>query len=195
MATIKPLCVVEGCGKRVKRSEAVFCSNTCRGKHLHEAAAKVLVPCRRCSAPVERLESRVRNDKKHGSVRVHCENCYGNRKAGTGYITPDGYKRISVRSDGPSYIERRRAGIRSTHRLVLEHRLIWEQAHGPIPEGCTIHHRNGNRLDNRLCNLELWVGNHGHGAKILDLAADACRDPLFRSNLMLRLTLQEEKSA
>lgn len=36
-----------------------------------------------------------------------------------------------------------------------EHRLIWESAHGPIPAGMIIHHKNGNKLDNRLENLEL----------------------------------------
>lgn len=33
------------------------------------------------------------------------------------------------------------------------HRLIWEEAHGPIPEGHEIHHVNGDGTDNRLENL------------------------------------------
>ena len=32
----------------------------------------------------------------------------------------------------------------------LKHRLIWEQVHGPIPEGCNIQFRNGNRQDIRI---------------------------------------------
>lgn len=36
---------------------------------------------------------------------------------------------------------------------VLTHRLVWEEAHGPIPEGHDIDHINGNRQDNRLENL------------------------------------------
>ena len=36
---------------------------------------------------------------------------------------------------------------------VPEHVYIWEQAHGPKPEGCDIHHINGNGRDNRLENL------------------------------------------
>lgn len=35
----------------------------------------------------------------------------------------------------------------------MEHRHIWEQAHGPIPEQFEVHHLNGNRKDNRLENL------------------------------------------
>src|SRR4029077_852901 len=38
--------------------------------------------------------------------------------------------------------------------LVLEHRAVWERAYGPIPDGMVIHHRNRNRSDNRLENLE-----------------------------------------
>lgn len=38
-----------------------------------------------------------------------------------------------------------------------EHRVIWEQAHGPIPDGYIIHHRNGDITDNRLENLELMM--------------------------------------
>jgi HNH endonuclease len=40
-------------------------------------------------------------------------------------------------------------------RLELVHRLVWIDAHGPIPRGYVIHHRNGNSRDNRLANLEL----------------------------------------
>lgn len=38
--------------------------------------------------------------------------------------------------------------------IVGEHRLIWEAAYGPIPDGMQIHHKNHIRTDNRLCNLE-----------------------------------------
>lgn len=40
---------------------------------------------------------------------------------------------------------------------TLEHRRVWEAANGPIPEGHVIHHRNGDKLDNRLENLELMT--------------------------------------
>jgi len=37
----------------------------------------------------------------------------------------------------------------------LLHRAIWEASNGPIPSSSDIHHRNGDRGDNRLANLEL----------------------------------------
>jgi hypothetical protein len=40
------------------------------------------------------------------------------------------------------------------NRLVRLHRLIWEIHNGPIPHGYQIHHRNGNKQDNRLSNLQ-----------------------------------------
>src|SRR5574338_1300209 len=36
-----------------------------------------------------------------------------------------------------------------------EHVSVWEQAHGPKPDGFIVHHRNENKRDNRLANLEL----------------------------------------
>jgi hypothetical protein len=38
--------------------------------------------------------------------------------------------------------------------LIGEHRIVWDEAHGPIPDGFQIHHRNHDRTDNRLENLE-----------------------------------------
>lgn len=38
-------------------------------------------------------------------------------------------------------------------KLKYLHRYVWEQAHGPIPDGMTIDHINGDRMDNRLENL------------------------------------------
>jgi len=41
----------------------------------------------------------------------------------------------------------------------LEHRWVWTQAHGPIPDGYVIHHINHDSRDNRLENLELMEQN------------------------------------
>lgn len=38
---------------------------------------------------------------------------------------------------------------------LMAHRIIWQYFNGPIPEGMEINHKNGNRADNRLENLEV----------------------------------------
>lgn len=40
----------------------------------------------------------------------------------------------------------------------LLHRLIWEDFYGEIPEGYVIHHKNGNKQDNCILNLQLMDG-------------------------------------
>ena len=42
-----------------------------------------------------------------------------------------------------------------TGERVLEHRWVWEQAHGAIPPHGIIHHVDGNKTNNRLENLTL----------------------------------------
>lgn len=43
----------------------------------------------------------------------------------------------------------------------LLHRVVWEATHGPIPEGYVIHHKDGNRLNYNVANLELMSrGKH-----------------------------------
>ncbi len=43
--------------------------------------------------------------------------------------------------------------VKINGRTFSEHRWLWEQANGPIPAGYVVHHKNGDRFDNR--NLEL----------------------------------------
>ena len=47
------------------------------------------------------------------------------------------------------------------YRYQYEHRLVWQQAYGAIPHGHVVHHKNGDRNDNRLSNLMvLSIASH-----------------------------------
>lgn len=40
-------------------------------------------------------------------------------------------------------------------KQVREHRYIWEKYYGEIPKGMIVHHKNQNKADNRIENLEI----------------------------------------
>lgn len=45
--------------------------------------------------------------------------------------------------------------VRIGNKSKKEHRLVWERAYGPIPDGMEIHHIDLNRSNNALSNLQL----------------------------------------
>lgn len=71
------------------------------------------------------------------------------------YITPKGYRRIL-----------------HLGRLRMEHVVVWEATQGQIPPGMQVHHRNEDKLDNCIENLELVTALHHKrlhsGCKLVD---------------------------
>jgi hypothetical protein len=67
-------------------------------------------------------------------------------------------------ADGYVYTRMRQHPFAS-NGYVLEHRLIMEHLIGRyLHPGETVHHKNGDKQDNRPENLELWRGRHGAGS-------------------------------
>ena len=82
------------------------------------------------------------------------------RPHGSGNLTKHGYIQRYV----PNHPHATQKGY------VLEHRLVMEGIVGRylLPDE-TVHHKNGDRQDNRAENLELWASSHPSGQRVEDL--------------------------
>lgn len=57
-----------------------------------------------------------------------------------------------------------------------EHRLVWEKAHGEIPEGWIVHHLNGVKDDNKLENLQAMPRKQHSGFKVAEPYQERIRE-------------------
>ena len=78
-------------------------------------------------------------------------------------------------------VTNRSNGARRVYRF--QHRVVMEQHLGrPLAAHETVHHKNGNRADNRIDNLELWSSRHGKGQRVEE-KIDFCKSFLTEYGL------------
>lgn len=105
--------------------------------------------CKLCKGNLGRNEGR----KVITNICRRCSKGKNNACWKGGYISSDGYRVI-----------RHIPG-----KTILEHRYVMEQHLGrKLLADETVHHLNGVRTDNRIENLELWVGAPIRGIRVPD---------------------------
>lgn len=82
--------------------------------------------------------------KKLGPSNSKTKFSKGNVPHNTKY---DGHERVNVEG----YVEVRVV----LGKYVPKHRLVWQEAHGPVPAGMVVVFRDGNKLNTDISNLEL----------------------------------------
>jgi len=116
----------------------------------------------RCSCGATR--SLTAGTLRHGK-RSKCRKCFRPGK----YIAADGY----VMLWNPKHVNVRKSGYVLEHVAIMSNRL-----RRPLLKEETVHHKNGIRHDNRLCNLELWTCRHPGGQRTKDIV-QFCRQQLM----------------
>ena len=141
-----------------------------RNKH---GGSEVNVLCPQCEGNpryVNRHKNYVDDMKCPRYSTSPCKKCKKKNRR-IGYINYYGYQKLTISTDDLYFLTTSPASRNKYGGTILEHRLVMAQhkKRNLFPEE-TVHHINGDRLDNRIENLELWAGRHGKGQRTKDIA-------------------------
>jgi len=125
---------------------------------------RVPVKCGRCDKEHMTHAANIRSDVFTGM----CRSCLHTGPDSTtwkgGRVIKRGYLYVKVYPDHPLYSE-----MAGKTGYIAEHRLEMAQHIGrPLKRTEVVHHKNGNKTDNRIENLELYTSFEEHGQALQD---------------------------
>lgn len=147
-----PTYICEYCGKEnpIVAGRTRFCNYVCYRKKQREWGVN--------NPGTFRINHRPWNAGKKG-IRLSPESGFkpGHRPATWCPVGTERLRTCTSMRNGTREVDDVRIFIKVAEPNIweLRSRQVWEQANGPIPSGCVIRHKNLNRLDDRLENLEM----------------------------------------
>lgn len=128
-----------------------YCSDKCALKKCH---------LNRFNDPIRRKKHRDQEKARYWKNNgITSEKDYRCAPKGSGCITKWGYKRLTKHG----HPNAAKGGAIFEHVYIMS-----EHIKRPLKKGETVHHKNGQKLDNRIENLELWSSSHPFGQRVED---------------------------
>jgi hypothetical protein len=157
------VCTVDGCEKRMNNLKRGMCSMHMRRLDKHGDLNKGRPATKLCS-----VEDCNNKRLSRGYCGKHYQRymIYGNPLGGkrNGKFLMRGYVTLII----PNHPMARKGGLVAEHRLVMA-----EHLGRPLVKGENVHHKNGDKTDNRIENLELWNTSQPAGQRPEDKVAYA----------------------
>ena len=141
------------------------CSNIGRRKDSEQRNTFTCINCGETLSKSRKPGGRIYAQQRYCSIKCKIE---FRKKSAFERFKNGGYKR-HVKRHGYVWISVPELAREGKQRSMLEHRYIMEQSLGRklYPEE-TVHHKDGDRHNNAIENLELFSNRHGPGQRVTD---------------------------